>query len=441
MARIPQFRKAVVAFLATSDAASLSAFTDADWERQFRWLDRSGLALPLAARLLESEAILQFPSGVVRALTVRLCDNEGRMKSILDLFGKLHANLTDARVSFCCLKGFSLMPEVCGFIRERHQVDIDLLIDPGDASRAVAAVEPLGYLPSKIAESGEIRLTRPLTKHLTAGSWLYDISEGPALEFHTRLWEPESGLFDFPIPPGYMSNLYVGTIAGVAVPRLAPAWQFVSLVLHIFRHLLDSWVRLLSLHEVAVYLRSMQKDDYLWNEVTSILEQDTRLSSAGALVLHLVKREFSVELPASLQEFCGLHLTAQSNLWCKQFSQEWLYADPPGTKLSLLVQRQFCASATAWRSYLFRRLFPRRTPPKLSDEASTQVQCSVEYQVAEALYRVQRTGYHITSDWRFLMAAARWTQLIGSRTTLPIPGNDRTDQRYETRTSHSWQVK
>jgi hypothetical protein len=441
MVRIPPFRKAVVAFLAAGDAASLSAFTETDWEKQFRWLDRSGLALPLAARLLESEAISQFPCSVVRALTVRICDNEGRMKSILDLFGKLHAALAEARVSFCCLKGFSLIPEVCGFIRERHQVDIDLLIDPGDASRAIAAVEPLGYLPSKMADSGEIRLTRPLKKHLTAGSWLYDISEGPALEFHTRLWEPESGLVDFSIPPRYMSNIYVGTIAGVAVPRLAPAWQFVSLVLHIFRHLLDSWVRLLSLYELAIYLSRHQKDDGLWNEVSRILQQDTCLSSASALVLQLVKREFSAELPAPLHELCGLHITVESNLWCEQFSQEWLYADPPGTKLSLLVQRQFCASASAWRSYLSQRLFPRRTPPKLSSEASIEAQRSVGYRSAEALYRVQRIGYHLASDWHFLLAAARWTQLIRSRATLPIPGDERTEQCYEARTSPSWQVK
>lgn len=441
MTRIPAFRKAVVAFLAADDTASLCAFTSADWASQFRWLDRSGLALPFAARLLESEALSQLPRPLVRALTIRLCDNEERMKSMLDLFGKVHAALDKAGISFCCLKGFSLIPEVCDFIRERHQIDFDLLIDPGNVSRAIAAVEPLGYTLAKAAASGEVRLTRPWTKHLTEDSWLYAVSEGPALEFHTRLWEPESGLIDFAMPSGAMGRIVLGSIAGVTVPRLAPAWQFVSLVLHIFRHLLDSWVRLLSLHEVAVYLRSNREDDDLWSEVSTILEADTRLSSAAALVLQLVKREFSAELPAALHRLGRLHLMTDSTLWCEQFSQSWLYADPPGTKLSLLAQEQFSSDREAWRAYLRQRLFPRKIPPRLSDDASTQERHTLRYLVNELCYRAQRAGYHIASNWQYLCAAVRWKRLAQSHAALPFPGDDRTGDHCDVDTTRSWPAK
>lgn len=437
MARIPAFRKAVVAYLATNDSASLETVTQSDWMDQFHWLDRSGLALPLATRLLESEAALRMPGWVIRALTTRLCDNERRMKSMLNLFDQIRTALADAYISFCCLKGFSLIPDAYGGIRERHQVDFDLLIVPGDVRRAVAAVEPLGYKLDKMATSGEIRLTRHWKKHLTADSWLYDTSEGPALEFHTRLWEPESELVDFTIPHRYMSRICVGIIEGVAVPRLATAWQFVSLVLHIFRHLLDSWVRLLSLHEVAVYLRSRKMDYDLWDEVARILEHDTYLSSASALVLQLVTREFRAELPEALHNLCRLYLTADSALWCEQFSLEWLYADPPGSKLSLLIHKQFCPNADAWRAYLWRRLFPRATPPKLSDDVAMQVRRSMRYRVAEAIFRAQRACYHIASDWQFLRAAARWMRLTRSHATLPRSDRERVDQ---SRSRHTTQL-
>jgi hypothetical protein len=441
MVRIPPFRKAIVAFLVANDAAPIAAFTDSDWASQFRWLDRSGLALPLAARLLEAEAISQLPRTVVRALTIRLCDNEERMKAMLDLFGRIHAALADARVSFCCLKGFSLIPEICGFIRERHQIDFDLLIDPGDEGRAIAAVELLGYTLADVAESGEIRLTRSWKKHLNADSWIYDVSEGPALEFHTRLWEPKAGLIDFALPQPGMNRMVVGSIAGVTVPRLEPAWQFVSLVLHIFRHLLDSWVRLLSLHEVAVYLRSKQSDDHLWSEVSTIMEHDTRLSSACVLVLQLVKREFKAELPAVLQRLCRMYLTTDSALWCEHFSQGWLYADAPGTKLSLLVLKQFFPGNHAWHAYLWQRLFPRKTPPRLSDDVSKQERRTLRYFASESRYRAQRFGYHIDSNWQYMCAAVRWKRLAHFRAMPPFPGYERTNRCCDVPTTHFWQSK
>ncbi len=441
MTKIPPFRKAVVAFLATDDCASLDAYTAEDWVDQFRWLDRSGLALPLAARILESRHTSRFPDPVVRALTIRLRDNEGRMKSILELFCDIQAALATERISFCCLKGFSLFPEVYGFIRERHQLDFDLLIDPRDAGRAVTAVKSLGYTLTKKGPADEMRLTRSWKRHLTADSWLYQISEGPALELHTRLWEPETGVVDFPIPPGSMNHIDVRFVAGVAVPRLAPAWQFVSLVLHIFHHLVIWWVRLLSLYEVSIYLRRNRNEEDLWEEVSSILTTDARLSSACTLVLQLVKREFRVELPEALDKLCRLSLTADSSTWCENFGENWLYADPPGTKLSLLVQRQFYANREAWCAYLRQRLFPRKVPPNLCDDASTKARRSLRYRAAEAVYQAQRTRFHLASGWQYLCAAVRWKRLAQVNTALPHLSHERTDPAFDEHAPHPWQAK
>lgn len=441
MTKISPFRKAIVAFLATHDSSAIDSFSVGDWARQFHWLDRSGLALPLAARLFESDALSQLPASVFRALNIRLRDNEARMKSMLEQFGEIQNELATSRIEFCCLKGFSLIPEICGFIRERHQVDFDLLIDPCDTRRAVDAVKPLGYTQARDTGSGEIRLIRVWKKHLTADSWLYDMSEGPALEFHTRLWEPETNLVDFAIPNGCMNRIEMRTIAGIAVPRLSPAWQFVSLVLHIFRHLVDSWVRLLSLYEVSVFLHLHQCEHDLWKEVGEILASDTRLSSACALVVELVKREFRIKLPQSLDEFCRLYLTAESAFWCEEFSQSWLYADPPGTKLSLLMQKQFSESEDAWRAYLLQRLFPRKTPPSLSDDVSTEVRQDTSYRFDEAVYRIQRFGYHLACNWQYLCAAARWKRFMRLRSDLSLSDDGRTGHRCDVPATRFWQTK
>jgi hypothetical protein len=421
MTKIPPFRKAVVTFLATSQATPLEEWRENDWAKQFPWLDRSGLALPVAARLLDGASMRpRIPEYVLQSLEMRLHDNEQRMRAMLTSLDAIQSSLTARRVRFCCLKGFSLIPDCYSEIRERHQVDFDLLIDPNDVNHAAAALESLGYKLVHTAGSGEMRFARPWTRHLTADSWLYDLSEGPAVELHTQLWEPETELGGFPIPKGWMQGIYMRTVHGVTIPCLAPPWQFFHLLLHVFRHLLDSWVRLLSIYEIAVLLDREHDNDKLWREVGRLTAEESSLASACVLVLSIVKAEFSVRLPSQLDDLCQRYLSRESSLWVEHFREEWLYADPPGTKLALLVQRQFCGDPIAWRSYSFRRLFPFRIPHSISDDAAVRTKLTVRYSIDALLYQFRRLGYHLSSDCNYLRSFARWKQLTHSSETSSL---------------------
>jgi hypothetical protein len=421
MTKIPPFRKAVVAFLVTNRAPLLEEWKENDWVKEFFWLDRSGLALPLAARLLDGASTRpRIPDAVLLSLERRLRDNQRRMSAMLTSQQAIQSLLAARQVRFCCLKGFSLIPDCYSAIRERHQVDFDLLIDLSDTSRAAAALESLGYKAVHAGGSGEMRFVRPWTMHLTADSWLYDVSEGPAVELHTFLWEPETELVDLSLREGWMEGIYTRTVNGVTIPCLAPEWQFLHLLLHVFRHLLDSWVRLLSTYEIAVILDREQENDELWHKVRQLAETDARLASACALVLSIVNTEFALRLPSSLGGLCHEYLSRESALWVEHFREEWLYADPPGTKLALLVQRQFCADRSNWRSYSLRRLFPVRVPHSLSAEADTHTRLSFRYAMDEMSYQWSRIGYHLLSDWNYVRSIARWKQLAHSSGTLPL---------------------
>jgi len=419
--KIPLFRKAVVTFLATGRTARLEGWKENEWTKQFPWLDRSGLALPFAARLLEGVGTRpRIPESVLQSLEKRLHDNERRMSAMLTSLDTIQSLLAAQRLRFCCLKGFSLIPDCYSTIRERHQVDFDLLIDSSDASHATVTLETLGYKLVHTADSGEMRLARPWTRHLTADSWLYDLSEGPAVELHTQLWEPETELGGFSIPKEWMEGIYMRTVRGVAIPCLAPAWQFFQLLLHVFRHLLDSWVRLLSIYEIAIFLRREHKNDELWHGVVRLTAADPGMASACALVLSIVSAEFSVWLPSPLGDLCQGYLSKESALWVEHFREEWVYADPPGTKLALLVQRQFCKDRAAWRSYSLRRLFPFRIPHSISDDAAVRTKLKVRYLMDALFYQLRRLGYHLSSDCNYLRSVARWKQLIHSSETSPV---------------------
>jgi hypothetical protein len=401
-------RKNVVRFLCTDRLEVLDA-AEAEWMRNLPWLDRSGLALPLAARFEALQPGAQVPSAVRAALRMRLGDNQRRMERMLKYFEEAVQVLDNVRVRYCCVKGFSLVPDCFDSIRERHQIDLDLLIATEDSKRAQTALEHLGYRAQRADDSGEVRLVRPWKKHLGARAYLYQLPEPPPIELHTQVWEAAADEIAFPSFFSFDDAAERHEVCGVEFSRLRPAHHFVYLLLHIFRHLLGSWTRLLSLYEVATFIRGHSGEDDVWAEAAQMIGTDKMLASACALVLALVDAAFPSELPPALRKICRRSLSPESAAWIERYSTAWLLADPPGTKLSLLVQRQFWSDIRLWRRYLIRRLLPLRRPHELSDEVESSTKRGLAYQAEEAWYKASRAWYHARADLEYFSAWFRWS--------------------------------
>jgi len=410
-------RKKIVRFLCTDRLEQLDA-SETEWMKNLRWLDRSGLALPLAARFEALRPGARIPSVVRSALRSRLADNQRRMERMLEYFQEAVQVLDGSQVRYCCVKGFSLIPDCFNSIRERHQIDLDLMIAPSDLGRAQACLERLSYQVQRADESGEVRLIRPWKKHLGVHAYLYQLPEPPPIELHTKVWEPDADEVEFPSMSGFSNATEGHEVCGVVFRRLRPAHHLVYLLLHIFRHLLGSWTRLLSLYEVATFIRTHKSEDDVWSEATQIIESDKVLASACALVLGLVDSTFPSDMPPALRQICVRGLSAESAVWIEQYSTAWLLADPPGSKVSLLVQRQFWPDRQAWRGYLMRRLLPFRKPHQLSDEVVELAKRGLAYRVEEAGYNLSRAWYHVRSDFEFLRAWMSWPPKDQTRTGL-----------------------
>src|ERR1700733_2452406 len=121
MATNISFRQRVVRFLGASEPDTLTGISEEEWKGNLRWLDRSGLALPLAARLKISGSA-GIPAPIRDALRARLLDNESRMQTMLGFFAEVTQALSESGVHYCSVKGFSLIPECFSHIAERHQV-------------------------------------------------------------------------------------------------------------------------------------------------------------------------------------------------------------------------------------------------------------------------------------------------------------------------------
>ncbi|MBT9332358.1 nucleotidyltransferase family protein [Paracidobacterium acidisoli] len=398
------FRKAVTTFLGIRRPDLLAGLKQAEWQRNLRWLDRSGLALPLASCLEKGNSEIPIPPEVADALLLRLADNEKRMESILCIFRETLSALNAAEVRYCCVKGFTLIPECFHHIRERHQVDLDFLIDPGDVKRAVSAMETAGYPLLEARSSGELRFSRPRKKHLGVNAWLYQMPETISIELHTQVWEPEPGAVNLTPPENFLNHTVPHEVSGVSLQCLSPSYQFVYLVLHIFRHLASSWVRLLSVYEVSMLLRKWQAEKDRWEEISVLMESNQNLSSACALIIEIARRIFDVEPPQLLAEFCRRSLSAESTRWLGRHLESWAFTDPPGNKLALLVQGQFFHDRSIWHQYLLQRLFPRHKTPLLSEDADPATKESLSFRMEDLLYKADRAWYHFHSNYQYLMA-------------------------------------
>jgi hypothetical protein len=275
----------------------------------------------------------------------------------------------------------------------------------------VIALTAAGHSLRDARSSGELRLSRPQQKHLGMNAWLYQLPEAPAIELHTRVWEPEADVIDFTSLGDCYRHTESHETSGVCFPRLLPAYQFVYLVLHIFRHFAGSWVRLLSIYEVATLLRTRNKNLDMWTEVSSIIAKESALASACALVISLASRTFSVEIPQPLRDVCTENLSAESTLWIERYSDAWLFTDPPGNKLALLAQQQFCPESIRWKQYVRQRLFPLRNLPSLHDDADAAAEKTLSDRVDDIRYKVSRAWYHVRSDCEYLTARLEWSRL------------------------------
>lgn len=410
MTELFTLRRAVLRFLATNSLDFFIGLKEEAWQQNLRWLDRSGLALPLAARF---EALRPTPGVSERVRTVlrsRLQDNQQRMERMLDFFRETTRALNAVGARYCCVKGFSLIPDCFDGIRERHQVDLDFLVAPEDLKVARRATEALGYHVQHASPSGEVRLIKPWSRYIGISGYLYQLPEAPPIELHSRLWEADQDEIDFSSLSIDSGAREVHEVGGVEFPRLRPAYQFLYLLLHILRHLLGSWTRLVSLYEIATFIRARRTDKELWAEAARLIGADHRLSSACALILGLVHVAFPQDLPEALREIYAANLSADSAAWLYRYATTWLLADPPGNKLNLLVQRQFWSDRQVWRQYLRRRLLPIRAPHRLSEQAVRSTRRALAYRFEEARYQASRAWYHVKSDWSYLMALLRWNR-------------------------------
>jgi hypothetical protein len=390
------------------------------WARHIGVLDRAGLSLPLYARLLESGEHTRLPAETLAAFENRKRDNSVRMLGMLQTFGQAISALQQSGVPHVCVKGFSLFPDFHEDPWQRHQTDFDLLVPPADALRAQTTLEGLGYKLTKVAGDGERRLRIPATEYFDRNTYLYRPQKSAAIELHPHFWE--SGAEELPLrcPEDAFEQAEMRTLGSVSFLALSRPHAFLYQTLHIFRHFLGSWARLLWLYEIAAYLHRFQDDDALWQQVQALASSDARMSEAVALVLLAAQDLFACPIPQALKAVHALPANSPVRLWINHYARRWLLADMPGNKLNLLLQRHFFSDGPTWRRYLANRLVPLGKHPSLSEGIDRSIAKSFAFRAANLRYQSSRYWHHLHTGVGYATASIVWKMYLHrSQTSYP----------------------
>jgi hypothetical protein len=92
------------------DLNALRHFKARDWQRTFRWLDRSGLTLYFLRRLQSLAATELLPPSILARFEETLTQHRRRLDYIANEFALVNERFRRAGVNFAVIKGFSLVP-------------------------------------------------------------------------------------------------------------------------------------------------------------------------------------------------------------------------------------------------------------------------------------------------------------------------------------------
>jgi hypothetical protein len=333
-------------------AGSLSRFDHRLWRRELKWLDVSGLALYLLARLRDLEQEELLPPAILARLRWNLGDNRMRTAAMLSEAVAINRGFERAGVSCANLKGVTLSPESVPDASLRLQLDLDFLVPESHAEIARGVLEEMGYALDR--KSGRTWEFKAGGHELPSLKDLYKIKPQRAVELHLA---QASGLLERIVRREFL---------GVQLPALSPVDLYLTQAEHLFKHLCGASTRAAWVLEARRYIAARAKDAAFWENVMDRLDEERRLATAVAVVALLVEEIFGDVLPGCLSRLIEEHLSVPVRLWVQRYGRRVLLSGAYGTKHYLLLLAALPEFAPRERGGLGRMMVPRRLPPMIT---------------------------------------------------------------------------
>jgi Uncharacterised nucleotidyltransferase len=392
--------------------------TSREWQRTITWLDHSGLALYFLHRV-ETDAVSSIPGDILRQLRQRRENNEQRVARLKEIFESINQGFERNGLRYAVLKGFSLTPEYCANPCNRAQSDLDYLIAENSMVAAQNVLTERGFLLKR--QEGEERSFWIPGPEPTDSAQQYSPNGPWMVELHPSMWDQSLFRIPLKVPVPSFTALRTHQLISLKFPCLSPTLVFAGQILHSFKHVLDGWIRLSWLFEIASFLRDRRDDSLFWQEFDQMVTAEPLLAEFVAIITWLAVDLFEPAVPESVQKYMQ-DLQPSVKVWLQEYAPGWLFERLPRyeisffsqSKLSMFLKEVYCGPEADHRVEDLRVLFPFRGMKRLVQPRNVQTTAmrSISHKTRWlALHAI----YHAGAALRYMWELPRWrrrTQLL-----------------------------
>ena len=379
----------------------LQRLSTREWKRLLPWLDISGLALFFLDRMTELDLCSRLPPWVHTRLKQNLLDNTQRTSGLIAEWLVIQRAFQQAHLSYTTLKGFSFCPESAPRPELRHQFDLDFLVAESSAPRAREILERRGYRLYAISgRSWEFKINeRPGVRLMD----VYKDLPGRSVELHVEA--------DIPGRASVLDRVERREFYGISAPVLSRADLFLGQALHVYKHVASEFSRTSHLLEFRRHVLARRKDETFWSELRSAAEENPRACLALGVVTLLITSVMGDFAPESLMRWTVYRLPHPARLWVEMYGRQIVLGDFPGSKVYLLLQREFAATGVSAKRSVRQALLPSRLPPAVVLHSANETIAMRFRRYCFQLHIIlSRLRFHIVEGFRFMCESYRWRQ-------------------------------
>ena len=387
----------------------LAGFSPREWNRCLAWMDDTGLALYFLDAIEQNSAWVPHP--VMQSLRNKKRANEHRTTCMERQFNSINRRFEDAGIQYAAVKGLTLTPDFCSDPSLRYQADFDYLTNPQDIHSASRILQGMGYV-LRIESDRERVFVYPSQQKPERGDAQYLPSAPHSVELHLKIGDFSHLVWN---EPSFLANSCIRDLHGSVTHVLPGQDSFVLQAVHVFHHLLDGWVKLSWLYEIAYFLDKRSSDDDVWQLISQNLAVDPMFREAIAVVVNLVAELFQVRVPSEVKDWIAQIRPAVS-IWIEKYARDWAFGPNridefdlfPASKLVLLLHQQYVPDSKDWRAILATRLLALKGLKRLSHSRGTVPRPEGKSRSRSTAREFRRIAFHLGSGIRYIWEIPKW---------------------------------
>jgi hypothetical protein len=202
--------------------------------------------------------------------------------------------------------------------------------------------------------------------------------------------------------------------SGLKFPCLPRNLAFAAQILHSWKHVLDGWIRLSFLFEIASFLRDRNDDSLFWQDFDQVVTAEPLLAEFVAIIVWLAVDLFEPAIPESVQKYVE-NLRPTAKVWLQEYAPVWLFERLPRyeisllshSKLSIFLKELYCAPRFDNRAEELGVLFPFRGLKRLVQKRN--VPTTAMHSIAhKSRWLALHSIYHAGAALRYMWELPRW---------------------------------